>query len=123
MEHLDAIGRPSAFTCPDCNGGLWEVRDSQPRRFRCHTGHAYTLRTLQVAQAETTDTALWNAIRGLEEKEKLLREVANQYLQEGNAVEAARLQVLAHAVQGNAALLRNLVEREEAAAPTQQQAD
>lgn len=125
MEHLSAIGRPSPFTCPDCNGGLWEVSDAKPRRFRCHTGHAYTLRTLQEAQAEGTDTALWNAIRGLDEKEMLLREVATQHLQEGDAAEAARLQVLAHSIAGNAQLLRNLVEREEvtAAAPQRQQAD
>lgn len=124
MEHLGAIGRPSPFTCPDCNGGLWEVSDSKPRRFRCHTGHGYTLRTLQEAQAETTDTALWNAIRGLEEKEMLLREVATQYLHEGDAAEAARLQVLAHSISGNAQLLRNLIEREEVSiAAQQQQAD
>jgi two-component system chemotaxis response regulator CheB len=118
MEHLNAIGRPSPFTCPDCFGGLWEVNDAMPRRFRCHTGHAYTLRSLQAAQSEGTDMALWNALRGLEEKEMLLREVAGQYLQEGNAAEAARLQVLAHSVSGNAALLRNLLEREEAPAAT-----
>jgi two-component system chemotaxis response regulator CheB len=116
MEHLNAIGRPSPYSCPDCYGGLWEIDGAKPRRFRCHTGHAYTLRTLQEAQAGGTDTALWNALRGLEEKEMLLREVASQYLQEGNAAEAARLEVLAHSVCGNAALLRELLEREDAAA-------
>ena len=111
MEHLHAIAEPSRYTCPDCNGGLWEVKGSQPRRFRCYTGHAFTLRTLQEAQSETTDTALWNAIRSLEEKEMLLRAVATQHLEEGNAAEAARLEVQAHAVSGNATLLRGLVER------------
>jgi len=116
MEHLNAIGRPSPYTCPDCFGGLWEIGGAKPRRFRCHTGHAYTLRTLQEAQSGGTDTALWNALRGLEEKEMLLREVAGQYLQEGNAVEAARLEVLAHSVSGNAALLRELLERDDSPA-------
>lgn len=123
MEHLNAIGNPSTYTCPDCNGGLWEVKDSKPRRFRCYTGHAFTLRTLQEAQSESTDMAVWNAIRGLEEKEMLLRAVATQHLEDGNAAEAARLQVLAHAVSGNAALLRNLVERAEMAPAARQQAD
>jgi two-component system chemotaxis response regulator CheB len=113
MDHLNAIGTPSSFVCPDCNGGLWELRDSKPRRFRCHTGHAFTLRTLQEAQSEATDTAMWNAMRGLEEKEMLLRAVANQYLEEGNAEEAARLQVAAHSVASRVTLLRNLIEREE----------
>lgn len=113
MEHLSAIGRPSAFVCPDCNGGLWEINDARPRRFRCHTGHAYTLRSLQEAQAGGTDTALWNAMRALEEKEMLLREVSQQNLEEGNAHEAARLQVMAHAVAGQASILRQMIEREE----------
>ena len=124
MEHLNAIGKPSTYTCPDCYGSLWEMSGARPRRFRCHTGHAYTLRTLQEAQSETTDTALWSAIRGLEEKEMLLQEVATQHLQEGNAAEAARLEVLAHSVAGNAALLRGLVERQDMVAPAaQEQAD
>ena len=113
MEHLNAIGTPSSYVCPDCNGGLWEISGARPRRFRCHTGHAYTLRSLQEAQSEGTDTALWNAMRGLEEKEMLLREVAQQNLEEGNAHEAARLQVLAHSVAAHAALLREVIEREE----------
>jgi len=113
MEHLSAIGSPSPFVCPDCNGGLWEIEGARPRRFRCHTGHAYTLRSLQEAQAGGTDTALWNAMRALEEKEMLLREVAHQNLEEGNEHEAARLQVMAHAVAGHASLLRQLIEREE----------
>jgi two-component system chemotaxis response regulator CheB len=120
MEHLKAIGKPSSYVCPDCNGGLWEIDGARPRRFRCHTGHAYTLRSLQEAQADETDTALWNAMRGLEEKEMLLREVAEQNLDEGNAQEAARLQVLAHSVAGHAALLRELIEREEATPRTAQ---
>lgn len=47
MEHLAEIAAPSPFVCPDCHGGLWEIADAQPRRFRCHTGHAFTIRTLQ----------------------------------------------------------------------------
>jgi two-component system chemotaxis response regulator CheB len=113
MDHLKAIGQPSSFVCPDCNGGLWELKDARPRRFRCHTGHAYTLRSLQEAQSEVSDGALWNAMRGLEEKEMLLREVAEQHLKEGDAEEAARLHVLAHSVASHASVLRGLVEREE----------
>ncbi len=46
MEHLEAIATPSRITCPDCNGVLFELRDQHPRRYRCHTGHAYTAGTL-----------------------------------------------------------------------------
>ena len=72
-----ALGKPSTFVCPDCNGALWEVNGSRPQRYRCHTGHGFTLRSLQHAQSEATDTALWSAFRALQEKEMLLRSLAN----------------------------------------------
>ncbi|HEV7817167.1 MAG TPA: chemotaxis protein CheB, partial [Janthinobacterium sp.] len=37
MEDLNGIASPSTFTCPECQGALWEVREGSPRRFRCHT--------------------------------------------------------------------------------------
>jgi len=73
MTHLQAIGKPSMFVCPDCDGGLWEIAGASPPRYRCHTGHAYSLRNLQHAQAERTDEALWSAFRALQERELLLR--------------------------------------------------
>jgi len=79
MEHLEAIGKPSTYSCPDCQGTLWEIYDTQPQRFRCHTGHAYTLRSLQHTQAGTTDEALWSALRALQEKEMLLKDVAESH--------------------------------------------
>jgi two-component system chemotaxis response regulator CheB len=75
MEHLLQIGSPSSYACPECHGGLWEVSNSTPRRFRCHTGHGFTLRTLQDTLAEATDEALWNARRALQERLLLLREM------------------------------------------------
>src|SRR5437899_8216914 len=32
-------GKPSQFTCPDCNGTLWEIQDAEILRFRCRVGH------------------------------------------------------------------------------------
>ena len=53
------------------------MRDVHPRRFRCHTGHAFTLRTLQDTLATASEDALWNARRALQERLLLLREMAN----------------------------------------------
>jgi len=76
MQHLNAIGTRSRFACPDCNGVLWELNGSRPKRYRCHTGHGFTLRGLAHTQAESTDEALWSALRALQEREALLRELA-----------------------------------------------
>jgi two-component system chemotaxis response regulator CheB len=75
MEHLAQLGRPSSYACPECHGGLWEVSGVNPRRFRCHTGHAFTVRTLQDTLADAADESLWNARRALQERLLLLREM------------------------------------------------
>ena len=75
MEHLAEIGTPSTYACPECHGGLWEVNGSKPRRFRCHTGHAFSMRTLQDTLAGAADESLWNARRALQERLLLLREM------------------------------------------------
>ena len=63
VRHLQAIGHPSMFTCPECHGGLWEVDGTSPRRYRCHTGHGFTERTLLHAMSARSDDALWGALR------------------------------------------------------------
>jgi dihydrolipoamide dehydrogenase len=76
METLNEIGKPSMFACPDCDGALWEVGDSSPPRYRCHTGHAFSLRSLEATQSDATEEALWGAIRALEQREGVLRKLA-----------------------------------------------
>lgn len=76
MRKLQTFAKPSTQTCPDCGGVLWEVKDAKPPRFRCHTGHAYTLRTLAQSMMESTEEALQHAIRALQEQAILLRQAA-----------------------------------------------
>jgi two-component system chemotaxis response regulator CheB len=78
MENLNALGKPSRFACPECSGVLWELEDTQPRRYRCHTGHGFTLRSLAHTQQEAFDEALWGAMRALQEREALLRALAEE---------------------------------------------
>jgi two-component system, chemotaxis family, protein-glutamate methylesterase/glutaminase len=76
IEDLKAIGTPSALACPECGGGLWEINDANPPRYRCHTGHAYSLRSLEYAMNETTEAALWSAVRALQERAVVTRRIA-----------------------------------------------
>ncbi|MES2130342.1 MAG: chemotaxis protein CheB [Pseudomonadota bacterium] len=68
MEDLQRIGVPSGYTCPECSGALWKIKDAIPPRFRCHTGHSFTARVLAHLQDDTVETALWSALRALQEK-------------------------------------------------------
>ena len=76
MEHLQKIATPSTFTCPECQGTLWELTDQQPQRFRCHTGHSFTAPILGELQHEKAEDAIWAAVRARQEKEQLFASLA-----------------------------------------------
>jgi len=75
LDTLAEIGAPSTYTCPDCSGTLWHVY-APPVHFRCHTGHAYTIGTLLALQGQLVEQALWAAVRALQEKAMLARQLA-----------------------------------------------
>jgi two-component system, chemotaxis family, protein-glutamate methylesterase/glutaminase len=70
------LGDPSIYACPECHGVLLDVKDASPPRFRCHTGHAYTMESLLSEMDEVIEDSLWNAIRALEERAMLIRQAA-----------------------------------------------
>jgi two-component system chemotaxis response regulator CheB len=76
IDVLQRLGHISNLTCPDCGGGLWEMGFAPPR-FRCHTGHSYTIESLAQEQDILIEEALWVAIRSLHEKKTLLERQAN----------------------------------------------
>jgi two-component system, chemotaxis family, protein-glutamate methylesterase/glutaminase len=71
-------GAPSGFTCPECNGALWELRPGTPPRYQCHVGHAYTQSTLLAGQSERLEEALWAAYRALKENAALALRLAER---------------------------------------------
>jgi two-component system, chemotaxis family, protein-glutamate methylesterase/glutaminase len=78
MKQLGKTASPSGLSCPDCGGTLFELGGGKSPRYRCHTGHAFGLRSLLAAQEEATDQALWGAVRALHEKEAILRNLARK---------------------------------------------
>jgi two-component system chemotaxis response regulator CheB len=69
-------GPPSALTCPECHGPLWEITEGALTRYRCRVGHAYSEETLVAEHTAGVEAALWSAIEVLEERAELLRKVA-----------------------------------------------
>ena len=64
-------GPPSPFTCPDCGGTLWEIKDEGLMRYRCHVGHAFTVDSLREGMTEKIEETLWTALRAIEEAVEL----------------------------------------------------
>ncbi len=110
MEHLKEFAEPSSLMCPDCGGGLWEVKDARPTRYRCHTGHAFTMRTLAHTMNEETERALQRAIRSFQEQAILLRKAARAQSAEGEIEQARLLEAAGDTAEDHARTLRAMVE-------------
>ena len=63
----------SGYACPDCNGSLVALGGGS---FRCRVGHAWTRDALLAARDDEVENALWVALRSLQEKAKLARQLA-----------------------------------------------
>ena len=78
MYSEDQLGELSPYNCPDCNGVLWEVEDGPLTRYRCHTGHAYTQYALNDRQEELLEQSMFDTLRSLREKSKMLKALAEK---------------------------------------------
>lgn len=67
------LGPASGYTCPDCNGSLAAIGEGH---FRCRVGHAWTADALLSARDTEIEAALWVALRSLQEKAKMARQLA-----------------------------------------------
>jgi two-component system, chemotaxis family, protein-glutamate methylesterase/glutaminase len=76
MSSEDQLGVPAPFTCPECQGPLWEIADPSMLRYRCHTGHAFTAETMIEAQADEAEQILWKLLRSHQQRAELARRLA-----------------------------------------------
>jgi two-component system chemotaxis response regulator CheB len=84
IDNLKQIGEHSLYSCPDCGGGLWQMKNNGETRYRCHVGHAYTEDGLISTMVLNTETALWTALRIIEERRNLLKTLADKEKTKGN---------------------------------------
>ncbi len=108
-DERDHPGEPSPYSCPECGGVLWELRDGELIRFRCRVGHAYTNETLTTEQALTVEHALGSALRALEEHAAVRRRMAERATLTGKTITAERYQQRARELDAQAEQVRNLV--------------
>jgi two-component system chemotaxis response regulator CheB len=84
IDKLKELGDHSLFSCPDCGGGLWEMETNGYTRYRCHVGHAFTEQSLLGGMESSTESALWTALRIIEERRNLLQKIAAKEKVNGN---------------------------------------
>ena len=80
--HLDTSQQPegpaTGFTCPECHGAIWEIREGDAIRYRCRVGHAYSEDAMIAEQSSAVEAALWSALEVLQERAELLRKAAER---------------------------------------------
>jgi two-component system chemotaxis response regulator CheB len=103
-------GRPegpaSGFTCPECSGGLWELREGELVRYQCRVGHTYSEEAFIDHQADAVEAALWAALEVLEERGELLQGIAAR-MSERNARSSERFRAGAEEALERAELIRS----------------
>lgn len=109
-----SLGEPSNYSCPECHGVLLQVKDGDLFRFRCHTGHAYSIESLMADISDKMEDSLWNAIRAFEEGEIFMRKMANHVRESHNGEAAESFLARAEETKRRSLLIRDVaINREE----------
>lgn len=100
-------GPPAPFTCPRCNGPLWETEHGDVLRYRCRVGHAWSEQAMHESQSDDVEEALWTAVRTLREKAAMVDRFAERATDRGltraarkHERHAAELRDHAHTIRG-----------------------
>ncbi len=112
MEDIEQIGKPSAYACPECHGTLWEIQDGDLLRFRCRVGHAYGAESMLADHSESLESALWVALRALEESASLARRLAERSQERTNQRAVSMFEEKARRAEGDAKLIRAILSKD-----------
>lgn len=93
VAQVNGLGSQAPYNCPNCGGVLWEMDSPDIQRYRCHTGHSFTVPALLASQSEKIEETLWTSLRMFEERKNLLNNMAQtepHSKREGSAARRAR---------------------------------
>lgn len=106
LRNLGQPGTLAGFSCPDCGGTLFQLDERNFLQFRCRVGHAFSAASLEAAQSQVQEEALWTVIRSLEERAQLMRQMANRARQSNRIRSAERFEARAQEALQRSDLIR-----------------
>jgi two-component system chemotaxis response regulator CheB len=92
---------------------LFEIQEGDLLRYRCRVGHAWSQTSLLAEQSVSMESALWMALRSLEEKAALARQMGERAHAQGHELTAAAFQNQCDDAQQAATMVRDLLKRVE----------
>ncbi len=113
MDSDGRLGELSRYTCPECTGPLFEIRDDDLVRFRCRVGHAYTAESMLDEKSEAMESALYVALNTLEESAMMSDRLAQRSREQGHEHAAARFEQRAREARHQAQVIRQVLAGEE----------
>jgi two-component system chemotaxis response regulator CheB len=99
------------FTCPDCGGVLFEQEEGGLTRFRCSVGHVFSIESLAAGQSHQLEGALWTAVRALEDRAELLRQLSARADSSGHQRSARAFEAQADDAEHRSRLVLDAIER------------
>jgi two-component system chemotaxis response regulator CheB len=106
------LDQPVAVTCPDCGGALRRIDLGTLAQFRCHIGHVYTAEVMLAAQFSAMEVSLAAAMRSLNERSELCRQMAEKSRAAKNPLAEPQWEGAMQEAQERAGVLRQLLETE-----------
>lgn len=105
---VERLGRISTLTCPDCHGALWEIKDEDMLRYRCHVRHAFSAESLNEGQTQMLEIALWSAVRALEEQMILAKRIVERARQTNRPRAAQVFEKRAQEAEAHSSVIRQI---------------
>ena len=108
-----ALGPLSPSTYPECHGVLVQLQDGDFTRFRCHTGHAYSLSSFLAEVTQSVVNSLWSTLRTMEESILLLQHLAHHARDHQDSQIAKVAERKARDAEQSSQVIRDLLRRQE----------
>lgn len=108
-DMLSMLGSQTVLACPECHGPLWKIGDEELRRFRCYLGHVSTATELLRASAVEVESALWSAVRALNDRATTLETLAADATKIGNGQSAQAYAIRARDARKQAEVARQFI--------------
>jgi two-component system, chemotaxis family, protein-glutamate methylesterase/glutaminase len=109
LENVEKIGTRTTYTCPECNGSIWQIGTEEPLRFRCHIGHSFTADIFLSEQTQNIENALWSAVRAMEEKVTFSRQMAKRMTSHNLQQAATKYEAHAQSLDEEVSLIRDII--------------